>query len=413
MNAREVKARELADRGRVVCDGSGWLVFSLTSPERYQVSLEPLFCSCPDFELRQEECKHILAVRLTVVRRAERVRPGPHPERPPVQYPRKTYKQDWPNYEAAQINEQDEFMPLLHDLCSQIVEEPRPLRGRPPLLLADVVFSVCLKVYTTLSVRRFMGDLRAAHEREFISQLPHHNSVSRYLESETLTPLLSAMIALSSLPLKELESEFAVDSSGFSSCRHDRWYDERYGRMRSENSWVKAHVMSGTRTHVVTSAEVREKDSADAPQFSPLVKATAVGFKIEQVSADKAYCNLENHEAVAAVGGKPYLAFKSNATGEVGGLYERMYHEFCLNKEEFLRRYHRRSNAESVFSAIKRVFGDFVRSKGDVAMRNEVLCKLVCHNIVCLVHSMYELGIDVNFESKPAFDSKMILKFPF
>jgi len=66
MNAREVKAKELADRGRVVCDGSGWLVFSLTSPERYQVSLEPPFCSCPDFELRQEECKHILAVRLTL-----------------------------------------------------------------------------------------------------------------------------------------------------------------------------------------------------------------------------------------------------------------------------------------------------------------------------------------------------------
>jgi transposase len=413
MDARTEKARELVDRGRVVCDGSGWLVFSLTSPERYQVSLEPLFCSCPDFELRQEECKHTLAVRLSVARHAERMRPGPHPQTPPVQRSRASYKQDWANYEAAQVHERDEFLPLLHDLCSQIEEEPRQLRGRPRLPLADVVFSVCLKVYTTLSVRRFMSDLRSAHEKGYIGQLPHHNSVSRYLESETLAPILSAMIIRSSLPLKELETEFAVDSSGFSSCRHDRWYDERYGRMRSENSWVKAHVMSGTRTHVVTSAEVREKDSADAPQFSPLVRTTAVGFKIEQVSADKAYCNLENHEAVAAVGGKPYLAFKSNATGEVGGLYQQMYHQFCLNKEDFLRRYHRRSNAESVFSAIKRRFGDFVRSKADVAMRNEVLCKLVCHNIVCLVHSMYELGIDVSFGSRGESDSKMILKFPY
>jgi transposase len=413
MDARTEKARELVNRGRVVCDGSGWLVFSLTSPERYQVTLSPLFCSCPDFELRQEECKHTLAVRLSVAHHAERMRPGPHPQRPPVQYPRKSYKQDWPNYEAAQTNERDEFMPLLHDLCSQIEQPPRQTRGRPPLSLADAVFSVCLKVYSTLSVRRFMSDLRSVHEKGFISQLPHHNSVSRYLESEMLRPILSAMIVRSSLPLKELETEFAVDSSGFSSCRHDRWYDEKYGRMRSENSWVKAHVMSGTRTHVVTSAEVREKDSADAPQFSPLVRATAVGFKIEQVSGDKAYCNLENHETVAAVGGKPYLAFKSNATGEVGGLYQQMYHQFCLNKEDFLRRYHRRSNAESVFSAIKRKFGDFVRSKTDVAMRNETLAKLVCHNIVCLVHSMYELGIDMDFGSKGESDSKMILKFPY
>jgi transposase len=412
MNPREIKARELADRGRVVNFGDAWQVFSLNSPEKYEVSLSPMSCSCPDFELRQAECKHILAVQITVARRAERLRPGPHPERPPVECKKTTYKQDWPNYEAAQTNEKDEFLSLLHDLCSQVEQEPRPLRGRPPLSPSDVLFSVCLKVYTTLSVRRFMSDLRAAYEKGYLTQLPHHNSVTRYLESETLTPILSEMVVRSSLPLKELESEFAVDSSGFSSCRHDRWYDQKYGRMRSVSAWVKAHVMSGTKTHVVTSAEVREQDSADAPEFVPLVKKTAVGFKIGQVSADKAYCNLENHEAVAEAGGKPFLAFKTNATGEVGGLYQQMYHYFCLNKEDFLRRYHRRSNIESVFSAVKRKFGDFVRSKGDVAMRNEVLAKLVCHNIVCLVHAMYELGINVNFRSEPEFDSKMILKFP-
>jgi hypothetical protein len=227
MSTREIKAKELADRGRVVCDGSDWLVFSLTSPEKYQVSLDPLFCSCPDFELRQEECKHTLAVRLTVTRRAERLRPGPHPQTPPVQHKKPSYPQDWSNYNAAQANEKDEFLPLLHDLCSRIEEEPRQLRGRPSLPAADAVFSVCLKVYSTLSVRRFMSDLRDAHEKGFISQLPHYNSVTRYLESEALTPILSAMIGYSSLPLKELELEFAVDSSGFSSCRHDRWYDER------------------------------------------------------------------------------------------------------------------------------------------------------------------------------------------
>ena len=53
-----------------------------------------------------------------------------------------------------------------------------------------------------------------------------------------------------------------------------------------------------------------------------------------------------------------------------------------------------------------------MRSKTDIAMRNEVLAKLVCHNIVCLVHAMYELGIDANFGSEPDFDSNMILKFP-
>ena len=38
-----------------------------------------------------------------------------------------------------------------------------------------------------------------------------------------------------------------------------------------------------------------------------------------------------------------------------------------------------------------------MRSKTDVAMKNEVLCKILCHNIVVLIHEMYELGIEPAF----------------
>jgi transposase len=61
--------------------------------------------------------------------------------------------------------------------------------------------------------------------------------------------------------------------------------------------------------------------------------------------------------------------------------------------------YHKRSNVESTFSMIKAKFGDAVRSKTDVAMKNEALCKLLAHNICCLISAMYELGIDPKFQS--------------
>jgi hypothetical protein len=54
----------------------------------------------------------------------------------------------------------------------------------------------------------------------------------------------------------------------------------------------------------------------------------------------------------------------------------------------------RRSNVETTFSTIKRKFGDAVRSKTDVAMANEALCKVLCHNLVVLLHEVHELGID-------------------
>jgi hypothetical protein len=99
----------------------------------------------------------------------------------------------------------------------------------------------------------------------------------------------------------------------------------------------------------------------------------------------------------AAVGGTPFIAPKVNTTGGVGGLFEKMYHYYQFNREDFLRHYHKRSNVESTFSAVKRKFGDSVRSRNDVAMVNEVLCKFLCHNLCCVIRSQIELGIEAAF----------------
>jgi myo-inositol catabolism protein IolC len=74
-----------------------------------------------------------------------------------------------------------------------------------------------------------------------------------------------------------------------------------------------------------------------------------------------------------------------------------MFHYFSFRREEFLNHYHKRSKVESTFSAIKEVFGDALRSKTDTAMANEALCKIVCHNVVCIIYEMYELGIEPTF----------------
>lgn len=42
---------------------------------------------------------------------------------------------------------------------------------------------------------------------------------------------------------------------------------------------------------------------------------------------------------------------------------------------------------------VKRKFGDHVRSRSDAGMVNEVLCKLICHNLCCLIQEQEELGI--------------------
>jgi transposase len=80
-----------------------------------------------------------------------------------------------------------------------------------------------------------------------------------------------------------------------------------------------------------------------------------------------------------------------------GGTWEKMFHYFQFRRDEFVAHYHKRSNVKSTFSMMKRKFGDSLRSKTDVAMVNETLCKILCHNLVVLIHEMCELGIDPVF----------------
>jgi hypothetical protein len=94
--------------------------------------------------------------------------------------------------------------------------------------------------------------------------------------------------------------------------------------------------------------------------------------------------------------GCPFFLPKDTHTGATGGLFDKMFCYFRLRWEEFLEHYHQRSNVGSTFSMVKQKFGDSVRSKTDEAMMNEVLCKLLAHN-VCVIAAWYELGIEPMF----------------
>jgi transposase len=79
-----------------------------------------------------------------------------------------------------------------------------------------------------------------------------------------------------------------------------------------------------------------------------------------------------------------------------------MYHWYSYNQKHFMAAYHKRSNVESTFSMIKAKFGDRLRSKTKTAQINEALCKVLAHNLCCLIQSMYELGIEPTFWQEAA-----------
>ena len=256
-----------------------------------------------------------------------------------------------------------------------------------------MIFAAAFKVYSTVSARRFMTDLRTATGMGLIDKTPHYNSIFNVLDKESLTPILHDLITRSALPLRALETDFAVDSTGFGTQCFYRHFSAKYGRDKERRSFVKMHAMVGTRTNVVTVAQITDCHSADSPQLAPLVTQTAGHFTVERVSADKAYGSVFNLGLIESLGATPFVPFKTTARGDSkSATWNRLFHFFHLQKDEFLQNYHRRSNVESTFSAMKRKFGDTIRSKSPVAQRNEALLKVLCHNLVCLIHEIHESG---------------------
>ena len=396
LDGRKQRGMALAATARII--RKGMTTFSVPSQTanatRYivvQETAEQFVCTCPDYELRGQTCKHGYAVEFYL--RRETTPDGTVVE---TRAARMTYPQHWPTYNRAQTTEKAQFCAMLRDLVSE-VPSPEYKRGRPSLPLSDMIFAAAFKVYSTVSGRRFMIDLSTAAQMGLINTVPHYNSIFNTLDSESLTPILHELITRSALPLKALETDFAVDSTGFGTQNFYRHFSAKYGRDMEKRRYLKVHTMIGTRTNVITAVAVTDEHTDDSPMLAPLVTETADNFNVERVSADKAYASIFNFDLIESLGATPFVPFKSNAVVGKSATWNRLFHFFQLQRDEFLAHYHKRSNVESTFSAMKRKFGDTIRSKSPVAQRNEALLKVLCHNLVCVIHEVTESGATATF----------------
>lgn len=169
LDERQQRGLINAATSKIVRKGHARVVPSQSLNGKYTVRLngEGGQCTCPDFELRQTKCKHLWAVEMVV--RREAAMDGTVTETRAV---RVTYSQDWSAYNAAQTSEKTHFCRLLRDLCATVPTPMQTGAGRRYLPMSDMLFAAAFKVYSTVSARRFMTDLREAQASGLIDKTP-------------------------------------------------------------------------------------------------------------------------------------------------------------------------------------------------------------------------------------------------
>jgi len=395
------------ERGRLLSKNPGirkvagvtWLVPSQTQTSGgYIVNVAEKTCTCPDYELRRCRCKHQWAV--SFVQTVETDADGNQTVTETLSYHRTTYKQDWNAYNAGQTSEKETVQALLRGLCDGVQTPAHTGRGPKPIPLSDMVFAMTMKTYSLMSARRSTTDIEASAEAGNLSRTPHYNSTLSYFSKPEMTATLMSLIEKSASPLAGVERSFAVDSTGFGTCVYTRWIDEKYGKPMKRATWLKAHAMVGTATQIITSVKVTTSNANDCPELPALVESTKQRFEMDEVSADRAYLSNENLTAIETAGAAPFVPFKINSQQDGSPAWRKMHAVFVLKEEEFFAAYAKRSSVESTFSSLKRKFGPAVKSKTFTAQVNEILCKVLCHNLSCLAMAMQKLGIEPSFLGK-------------
>ena len=312
----------------------------------------------------------------------------------------KKYTQDWRTYYQACRTEKLMFFRIIKDAVDYLViEKDYHNHGRPSAFFSDIIKSICIKSYHNLSTWRLESELKIAKSMGVIDNVYRKSCISKYMQSEDVARILHELYKTLAEPLIPLETQYAADATGIGNAyKAKKWIDVRMEK-QEHRQYNKLHILSGTLTNVIVSAKVTEGMTHESPIFKELL----IGinrFKVKEISADAGYLSRKNCELIQQIGAVPYIMPRKNVTAYSKGsgtAWQNMIRTWKKHQMLFAQHYHRRSNVESTFGALKRKYGDFCRCKLPVAQENEILARIICHNAAVLSESMLSNDLKPEF----------------
>ena len=191
----------------------------------------------------------------------------------------------------------------------------------------------------------------------------------------------------------------AIDGTGFSDRYASAHFEKRiaelrgsvYGRRRAR-CFVKTSLAGDTETKIVLSADVVRGKTHDIVMGRANVeRLAAAGIPAEYVLADKGFDAEWFHElcrerlgATALIPVRMKKDEREKKCTRTKGI-RRCSMKWKLKMPENAARYRKRSSIECINSVIKRLFGDSVKARTEETIGNELLSRVIAHNIERIV----------------------------
>ena len=184
----------------------------------------------------------------------------------------------------------------------------------------------------------------------------------------------------------------AGDSTGYSSNRFVRWFSIRHDQVRLKRGWVKLHSIVDVSTRTVLDYLVTDGYASDITGLWPMLGRIEEGTSF--FCLDSAYLARKICDAIAAKGMVPRVRPKSNTVCKNGGsqAWGDMARTHRDELARFMDEYHQRSIIEAVFGAIKRMYGNHLRSRRRARQSREIAIRVICYNIEVVARSHVKSG---------------------
>lgn len=185
------------------------------------------------------------------------------------------------------------------------------------------------------------------------------------------------------VPIPENDIVVAVDSTGMKVTNRGDWMREKHGV--EHKGWIKVHIAVDAKTRKPVTFEITDERTTDHEMVKPLLEK----LNLEDALMDGAYDKEDVFKFLKEKGvDDPGIKIRKNAIVKAGS--ERaesvlQFQKYGYNSWRIVHQYGRRWAAESVFSAIKRIFGETVRAKSTEQMFSEVRRMLAFYSIILSV----------------------------